>query len=493
MERNVIKNKQFINSGLLITLLMFSYLMFENAIASAIHIWTISEIFNHCFLVLPVSIYLIYIKRAELYNTEITPFYPAFFLLLIILCIQVFAEIGDITVISHLALFTYIPITIVAFLGLRASKLIAFPLCFMLLAVPIGEELIPYLQSITADMSVAMVKAVGIPVYRSGLYIDIPAGKFLVAEACSGISFLISSIAFGSLYAHLNFETLRAKVGFILLSIIVPIIANSVRVFGIISIAHVSEMKYAVGADHLVYGWFFYLLVLALLFSLGEYLSRNSKIEPARNLGTSHTSWSQYNLMFPSSMLIITLIAFLTWQTHVRQPTNIDFNHEQPINLEHQVEEDSIIGSLFIKSEKIININRILDGTSYHLSIGYYPSYSNNEAISSLNELFDKKNWSLAGQYTSVSFNNSPSIQVNKLVSVRGINVAVANLYVVNEQLFASSTKAKLYETYLKVINLHRHTLNLVISSSNFELENVEQLNSEIPLLLQPILKWSAK
>jgi EpsI family protein len=44
-----------------------------------------------------------------------------------------------------------------------------------------------------------------------------------------------------------------------------PILANGVRVFGTIWIAHRTSSDFAVGVDHVVYGWFFFAFVIALV------------------------------------------------------------------------------------------------------------------------------------------------------------------------------------------------------------------------------------
>ena len=73
-----------------------------------------------------------------------------------------------------------------------------------------------------------------IPAYIDGYIIEIPQGTFFVAEACAGLRFLIASIAFGCLYALLMYRSPVRRGVFILVSIIVPIIANGFRGLGIV-------------------------------------------------------------------------------------------------------------------------------------------------------------------------------------------------------------------------------------------------------------------
>ena len=69
----------------------------------------------------------------------------------------------------------------------------------------------------------------------------------------------------------------KKRVIFILLSLIVPIIGNGLRAFGIVMIGHFSGMKLAVGADHLLYGWVFFGFIIFLLFYIGSFWRDSEK------------------------------------------------------------------------------------------------------------------------------------------------------------------------------------------------------------------------
>ncbi len=137
--------------------------------------------------------------------------------------------------------------------------------------MPIGEALIPPLMDWTADFTVAALKLSGIPVYREGTFFTIPSGNWSVVEGCSGLRYLIASITVGALYAYLSYRKLWKRVLFVALSVIVPIIANGLRAYMIVMIAHLSDMKLALGVDHLIYGWVFFGVVMLLLFWVGSY------------------------------------------------------------------------------------------------------------------------------------------------------------------------------------------------------------------------------
>ena len=146
-----------------------------------------------------------------------------------------------------------------------------FPLGFLFLMVPFGEDFVPFLMEYTASFVVMMLRLTGISVYREGLHFTLTSGNWSVVEACSGIRYLIASITLGLVYAYLNYASVLKRFVFILASILVPILANGLRAYMIVMIGHLSAMKLATGVDHIIYGWLFFGLVMLLLFYIGSF------------------------------------------------------------------------------------------------------------------------------------------------------------------------------------------------------------------------------
>jgi EpsI family protein len=146
---------------------------------------------------------------------------------------------------------------------------LAFPLLFLFFMVPTGEFLLPVFMEWTADFTIAAVRLSGIPVYREGLNFIIPSGSWSVVEACSGVRYLIASFMVGSLFAYLNYTSLRRRLIFCGISLLVPLVANWLRAYMIVMLGHLSGNKIAVGVDHLIYGWVFFGVVIGLMFWIG--------------------------------------------------------------------------------------------------------------------------------------------------------------------------------------------------------------------------------
>jgi EpsI family protein len=147
----------------------------------------------------------------------------------------------------------------------------AFPLGFLLLAVPMGEALIPHMMDFTANFTVKALQLTGIPVYQEGTFFTIPSGDWSVVEGCSGLRYLIASFTLGVLYAYLTYRSITRRIVFSLAAIVVPVIANGMRAYMIVMIADLSDMKLALGVDHLIYGWVWFGVVMLAMFWVGGY------------------------------------------------------------------------------------------------------------------------------------------------------------------------------------------------------------------------------
>jgi exosortase A len=251
--------------------LLAPFLLYFDTARSILAIWNKSDTYAHGYLIIPISLWLVWRRRETFSTLPLTPCWPA--LLLVSLCGLgwLVARMGEVQVVMQYAFVAMIPVIVLAVLGVRLAEALAFPLLFMLLAVPFGEIFIDPLISFTADFTVSALQLVGIPVLRSGARFEIASGSWSVVEACSGVRYLISSFTLGLLYAYLTYRSIKRRILFTISAIVVPIIANGLRAFLIVMIGHTSGMTLAVGVDHIIYGWLFFGLVMFLMFWIGGY------------------------------------------------------------------------------------------------------------------------------------------------------------------------------------------------------------------------------
>jgi len=266
--------------GVLVAVACALCAIFPAESTGALHVWLTSTAYNHCFLILPVALYLAWQRRDALLALAPKPtLWP---LLLIVPLSALWLVAARLSVLEAqqflvMAMFEAAALGIVGFAVYRAFLT---PFLYLFFLVPSGYFLVPYLQDFTARFIVHGLELLQIPVFSDGTIIEVPSGDFVVAEACAGLRFLIASIAFGVLFATLMYRSRLRRAIFIALSIVVPIIANGFRGLGLIVLSEISGSASAVMADHILYGWLFFSLVIVLLIAIGTSFSDTRAVEP---------------------------------------------------------------------------------------------------------------------------------------------------------------------------------------------------------------------
>jgi exosortase A len=257
------------------------FALYLPTVESIVAIWNSSETFAHGYVIVPISLWLVWRRRANFAALPPSPYWPALLLLAGAGAAWFAGSLGEVQVVTQYAFVAMIPIAALALLGTRLAGSLAFPLLFLLFAVPFGEVFVAPLIEFTANFTVWAVQATGIPVLRSGTHFELPTGSWSVVEACSGVRYLISSVTLGCLYAYLTYRSTLRRVLFIALSVVVPVFANGARAYMIVMMGHFSGMQMAVGVDHLIYGWLFFGLVMFIMFWIGSYWREDTLAEPA--------------------------------------------------------------------------------------------------------------------------------------------------------------------------------------------------------------------
>ena len=231
--------------------------------------WWNSSTYNHVVLIPPILGWLVWQRWLALRRLDPAPWWPGLALFGAAVLLWVLGSFAGFSLLRQAGAVAMLGSAVLALLGPAIGAALAFPLAYMAFLVPFGDELIAPLQTITAKLTVVLVHLSGIPAAIDGVFIDTPAGLFEVAEACSGIKFLIAMIAFGVLAANVCFVSWRRRAAFLLLCALVPVLANGVRAWGTIAVAQIKGAAYAGGFDHIVYGWLFFALVIAAVILIG--------------------------------------------------------------------------------------------------------------------------------------------------------------------------------------------------------------------------------
>ena len=245
-------------------------LLFLRDAADMAAIWWTSATFNHCLLIPPIISWLIWQRLPQLRQLTPAAWAPGLLLVGAGAFGWLLGEASGVDFARHLGLVLMLQGSVIAALGKAVSRGIAFPLCYALFLVPVGEEIVPVMQTVTAQIAAFLLDLTNVPAHLEGVFITTPTGYFEVAEACAGVRFLIAMAAFGALVANVCYRAWPRRIAFVAASILVPILANGVRAWGTIYVAHLSgSTDFAASFDHVVYGGVFFAIVIALILGAG--------------------------------------------------------------------------------------------------------------------------------------------------------------------------------------------------------------------------------
>ena len=280
---------------------------------SIVAIWMRSETFAHGFVVVPIALWLVWRRRDALAQIPAKPWWPRLRALRLP-ALWLVASAADALGVKQFALVFMIQAGIVAIVGKNLSRALVFPLAFLLFAVPAGEIFVPTLIDWTADFTVSALRWSGVPVYREANHFIIPSGAWSVVEACSGIRYIIASVMVGTIYAAVAYRSAGAGSRFSRRRSSFPIVANWLRAYMIVMLAHLTNNKLAVGVDHIIYGWVFFGLVMLLLFWVGSFWQETEDARVARPCAPRSGPKIRPHGALASPALFAAAIAAVAWR-----------------------------------------------------------------------------------------------------------------------------------------------------------------------------------
>ncbi len=424
-------------------------------------IWMVNETFTHGFLVLPLVTWLIWQKKQQLSLIKPDPEPWAFLVLLPLLLGWFLGSVVGVEIVQQFFMVAIILATVWIVAGRQLFLYILFPLLFLYFAVPFGQVFIPALMQYTASFSVALIKLVGIPVHQDGLSFTLPTGSWSVVEECSGVRYLIASFFLGSIYAYLNFASTKKRVIFILLSLIVPIVGNGLRAFGIVMIGHFSGMKLAVGADHLLYGWVFFGIIIFLLFYAGSFWRDSEKELEAINIksGTEDVTKNNGKSSFSFLIIILSLTVLLSgFSTYIHNEKRKDKGAvlvQLPVEFSGwKYSTSQYFNWQLISSSPDATLSRsyVLDDKVVQLDIAYYQTQRQGaEAVSSSNRVTNPYGgeWRLISEKKIIE--GEKSFTESEII-YPGIKLLIWRWYRVGQYETPNPYIAKVYEVYNLIV-----------------------------------------
>lgn len=197
--------------------------------------WSDDADYSHGFIVAPLAVYFALERRKKLRRT---PIEPSWWGLLPLALGALALAIGRLGV-ELMAMRTAFVLTIIGLhvllLGIPVFRVLAFPLLFLFLMVPLPQSLVNVvafpLQLLAADLAVEALQLFSLPVLREGNIIHLPETQLFVAQACSGLRSLMALGTLGVVFAYFFKKSWTDRIILVASTIPIAVLVNAFRVW----------------------------------------------------------------------------------------------------------------------------------------------------------------------------------------------------------------------------------------------------------------------
>ncbi len=235
--------------------------------------WYSDPDYSHGFLVPFLSAYLIWLRRDKLAAVVRRPSNWGLVVVLFSLGVLVLGSLGAELFLTRISMLGTICGLVVYFSGWRLLRALAFPLAFLLFAIPIPSiiynEIVFPLQFIASRFATGCLEALNLfPIMREGNVLIMPGMRLEVVEACSGIRSLMSLLALAAGYGYLAEKSVAVRWFLFLAMIPLAIVSNGTRVMITALMTNYIGPQAAEGFMHEFSGWVIFVVATALFLGL---------------------------------------------------------------------------------------------------------------------------------------------------------------------------------------------------------------------------------
>ncbi|MFH1083016.1 MAG: exosortase/archaeosortase family protein [Pseudomonadota bacterium] len=229
--------RNILYGGFIIAALFMIYTPLKDLLDTAAN----REYYSHILLIPFVSVYLIYLKRKEIYSDKVYSFRIGAAVMLIGIILYVAGQnLGtslnqnDFTSIIAASAVIFLNGTFIFTYGIRAFRNALFPLLFLVFMIPIPSSLmdgiIYFLQVGSTEFTNILLTVTGVPFFREGFVFNLVGMSVEVAKQCSGIRSGLALFITALLAGHLLLNTWWKKIILAICVLPVTMFKNGIRI-----------------------------------------------------------------------------------------------------------------------------------------------------------------------------------------------------------------------------------------------------------------------
>jgi len=243
-----------------------------------------------------------------------------------------------------------------------------------------------------------------------------------------------------------------------------------------------TDMEYAAGADHLIYGGVFYTIILFLLIFIGERFrdkALSHDVNPAITKKANESDKLRLYSLPVATFVIALFILQFTWLKSIENnklaiESSYVFNTQSIFTQTDSIKSIRWQPSFEQASETEQGSIKVNGKISIDFFIAAYTN-GTGELISSLNKLYDADRWTLIRTKNINIRDSHQRAQLTQLVSPQGEKRIIIHWYQISDKFFANKVKAKLFQTANSLLGKANNNALVAFSLQTFN----HELNSE--------------
>lgn len=382
-------------SGLLLYLVPVAfYLAYADTFKELWFYWNEGQ--NWQFLIPVAFVYMLWDRRDLFSTLEIRPNILWGSLLLVFsIAMLIAGQISYTHTLRELSVvFTVFSLVLLLF-GPQYIRKLFWPLVYLFLMTSLPTDLLAKssdtLKLVSATVGANVLELLGYAVYREGNVLHLPHITLVVADECSGLNQLMSAIALGIPIAFTMVDKWWKRVTILLLSCLLGIMANWLRVI-LIATWHYGSAKTNIHGPHEIYQLpFIFLVGVFLTFLIALAMADKEEPRPqsdppsANGIGSSiaGTGKSRTAPLIAILVLFLAAVFLNTWKA-------------KPVYLEHELAQFPMsiagfkgrpikeLGNPFyagLAQQELIASYMNPAGLTINVFIGYFPSQNAEQEL----------------------------------------------------------------------------------------------------------------
>jgi exosortase len=262
--------------------ILFTLFIYHSVVLQLFHSWLKNDYYSHGFLIPLISGYLVYKDRGRLSRLAVKPSLHGIPLAAAGVVIFILDRyVWDVLFLSSISMLIFMTGGVLLVLGKKHLKVLLFPILFLLFMIPIPDPILDIvigpLQLLASMIGGIILRVLGVPVLREGIYLHLAPFAVKVDKTCSSMHSVIALSALSLIIGYIMMNSIPKRCIIVASSVPLAILANGCRLVLIIILALWRGQGIFESFFHPLSGKLFFIIALSILVMEAAVLNRISR------------------------------------------------------------------------------------------------------------------------------------------------------------------------------------------------------------------------